>query len=469
MRDVLLHTVQETIIRHQMLVAEDRVVLAVSGGVDSMVMLHLLLRLQPRYRLSLHVAHLNHNLRGTESAKAADFVRRQCEAYQVPAIIMTAAQEVLRDARVGSLQAAARDLRYQFLTQVADEQGAQRIALGHHRDDQAETVLMNLLRGSGVRGLGGIPPVRGRIIRPLIDCSRDEIDRYARQERVPFVEDSSNRTLSYRRNRIRLELLPELAKRYNPRIVHTLADTAAILEAEDQLLNEIADRELHAAMILHSSETVVLSSARLVTLPSAMRWRLIRRSAEILRKGRSDLTFRQILSIDRLVLTGGTRGTIHASGGLRASRVGDGLVFAMGEGRVRQRLVPVPLAVPGLTIIDGSSLCLSSDLLEEWSGSKAPSDVWTALIDADRIGQEVHVRGWEKGDRFIPLGMRGRKKLQDLFVDAKIPRETRGNIPLVVARGDIAWVVGVRMSEQFKVTESTKRVLRIRASASDHP
>ncbi len=463
MRDALFHRVQETIDRRRMLAAGEIVVIAVSGGIDSMAMFHLLLRLRTRYRISLYVAHLNHDLRGTESAETATFVRRQCEAHQIPVTITTAEGRTLRDRGVGSLQAAARDLRYRFLEQVADEQGATRIALGHHRNDQAETVLMNLLRGSGVRGLGGIPPVRGRIIRPLIDCFRDEIERYARKEGIPYVEDSSNQVLSYSRNRTRLELLPELAKRYNPRVVHALANAATILEAEDTLLNGMAEKELRTALISRSPEELVLSCHRMATLHTALRWRIIRRSAEYLREGRAGLTFQQTLAIDRLLLTEGAQGTIQAPGGLRVRRAGDGIVLSVGEGQARGRVSSSSLSVPGFTAIPESSLSLQSDLLEEWAMDELAPDAWTAALDADRAGQDLHVRRWEPGDRFIPLGMGGRKKLQDFFVDAKVPREQRGNIPLVISGGQIAWVVGFRVDERFKVTDSTRRILRVRA------
>lgn len=442
----------------------ERVILAVSGGVDSMVMLHLLLCLRARYHVSLHVAHLNHDLRGTESAEAADFVRSQCESHQLPVTITTADGSALRDRRVGSLQAAARDLRYRFLERVADEQGAGRIAVGHHRDDQAETVLMNLLRGSGVRGIGGIPPVRDRIIRPLIDCSREEIERYVRKKRIPYVEDSSNRVLAYSRNRIRLELLPELAKRYNPRVVDALANAATILEAEDALLNGMAQEELRNAVISRSREEVVLAIPPMANLPSALRWRIIRRSAEELRAGRPGLTFQHTLAIDRLLMTKGAKGAIHAPGGLRARRAGDGMVLSVGNGQVRDCMSSCPLVVPGVTAIPASSLSLRSELLEEWAMGELAADAWTALLDADRTGMKLCVRGWKEGDRFVPLGMSGRKKLQDFFVDAKVPRDRRGNVPLVMSGDQIVWVVGFRVDERFRATDSTRRILRVRAS-----
>ncbi|MBF8260952.1 MAG: putative ATPase [candidate division NC10 bacterium] len=200
MSDALLQRVQRTIDRHRMLTPGETVVIGVSGGVDSMVLLRVLLELRERYRLSLHVAHVNHGLRGVESAEAAAFVGRQCEGHEVAATITVADPAALRDRPGGSLQNAARNLRYRFIERVADEQGATKIAMGHHQDDQAETVLMNLLRGSGTRGLGGIPPVRGRIIRPLIECSRKEIEAYPTTSyRIAGIGSVYNSCPSWRR------------------------------------------------------------------------------------------------------------------------------------------------------------------------------------------------------------------------------------------------------------------------------
>lgn len=466
MRDALLYRVQETIDRHRMLAVGEMIVVAVSGGVDSMVMLHLLLRLRTRYSISLHVAHLNHELRGAESAETANFVRTHCEVHQIPATVTSADGRILRDRRMGSVQAVARDLRYRFLERVADEQNADKIALGHHRDDQAETVLMNLLRGSGIRGLGGIPPVRGRVIRPLIDCAREEIERYARKEGIPYVEDSSNRTLVYSRNRIRLQLLPELAKRFNPRVVHALANAATIFEAEDALVNGMAAKELRAVLVSRSREAFVLSIPPMATLPSALRWRMIRRVAEELRGGRPGLTFQQTLAIDRLVMTRGAQGAVYAPGGLRAQRAGDRLVLSLGEGQARGRISSCPMAVPGVTVIPGVLLSLRSEILQKGAVDQLVSDTCTALLDADRTGMELQVRGWEEGDRFVPFGMDGRKKLQDFFVDVKVPRDRRRSVPLVVSGDQIVWVVGFRVDERFRVTDSTQRILRVRATTT---
>jgi tRNA(Ile)-lysidine synthase len=464
MRDGMVDKVQQTIDRHQMLAVGDTVVVAVSGGVDSMVLLCLLLRLCTRYRACLHVAHLDHGLRGSESADAALFVCRQCEVYRVPVTTARADGSALRDQPGGSVEAAARDLRYRFLERVADEQGATRIALGHHRDDQAETVLMNLLRGSGARGLGGIPPVRGRFIRPLLECSREEIERFARREGICYVEDSSNHLLSFGRNRIRLELLPELARRYNPNVAEALASAATVFEAEDALLNALTEEQLPAVVMSRSRREVVLSTPRLAALPAALRRRIIRRAVHLLRGDRPGLSFEQTLAIERLLLSEGGRGAFHAAGGIRATRAGDRVILSLREERSGRSFEPFPLGVPCQTAIPGASLRLRTDLLEGRALDRLAADPWTALLDADRAGKELLVRSWQPGDRFIPLGMSGHKKLQDFFVDRKVPRHQRQTVPLVVSAGQIAWVVGFRVDERFKVTGSTRRILRVCAT-----
>ena len=469
MSDALLQRVQRTIDRHRMLTPGETVVVGVSGGVDSMVLLRVLLELRERYRLSLHVAHLDHGLRGAESAEAAAFVGRQCEAHEVAATITAADPAALRDRPGGSLQNAARNLRYRFIERVADEQGATKIAMGHHQDDQAETVLMNLLRGSGTRGLGGIPPVRGRIIRPLIECSRKEIEAYALHQGIPYVEDSSNDLLSYSRNRIRLQLLPELAKGYNPRVAEALASAAAIFAAEDALLTAMTEEQLPAMVIFRSDRELVLSVPRASPVPTGLRRRILRRSAHLLRGDRPGFSFRQTLALERLLLSDKAQGALHLSGGIHATKAGDRLILSLRAHGARDSGRPIPLAVPGQTELPTCSLRFRTDTLEGATGGLLANDPWTALLDADRAGGELVVRFWERGDRFVPLGMRGRKKLQDFFVDARVPRDQRWTVPLVVSGGEIAWVVGFRVDERFKVTDSTQRILRLRVAHAGAP
>src|SRR5690606_7110870 len=237
----VMDRVLETARRCRMWAPGDRIVVAVSGGPDSVALLHVLTRLKDQESLDLVVAHLNHRLRGRSADEDAAFVGSLAERWGLPAVVEEADVARMARQRGVGIQEAAREARYAFFSRVAEAWGAARIALAHHADDQVETVLFRLIRGTGTRGLAGIPPVRGPIIRPLIDVSREDIVAYCRRHRLPYRTDPSNRDMRYRRNRIRWELIPLLEERYNPRVREAIVRMARILRDEDDFLDRYAD------------------------------------------------------------------------------------------------------------------------------------------------------------------------------------------------------------------------------------
>ncbi|MBI3988053.1 MAG: tRNA lysidine(34) synthetase TilS, partial [candidate division NC10 bacterium] len=318
---MLLKKIRQTIARFGMLQGGEGVVVAVSGGVDSMVLLHLLVRLREPLALRLHVAHLDHGLRGEEGERDARFVREQAAFLALPATVERI--EVKRETGC-SLQETARKVRYQFLDRVAESVGASKIALGHTQDDLAETFLINLLRGSGVRGLAGIPPIReGRIIRPLIGTSRQGILAYARAHEIFFVVDSSNVKADYLRNRIRLQLLPVLAE-YNPRIVRCLAQAALIFREEEAYLSLLVRERLASILVKPEGGEPALHIPTLQELPLALKRRILREAFGLL--GGLSLSFERVAALEDL-LTGPSRGQLSLSGGFVALRDGEILRF----------------------------------------------------------------------------------------------------------------------------------------------
>lgn len=449
---MLLEKVQKTIARYGMLNPGERVVVAVSGGPDSMVLLHLLCRLQEPLHLHLHVAHLNHGLRGEEGERDAAFVKGWVEKWGLPSTIGRI--EVRK--RKGSLQEAARHARYRFLEEVAKAVGASRIALGHTQDDLAETVLINLLRGAGLKGLAGIPPAReGRIIRPLIETSRKEILAYAESQGVPFVVDASNLSEGYLRNRIRLTLLPTLAE-YNPRIVKALARAALILREEDAYLSALAKEALSSLLL--QGEEAALPILALEGLPPALRRRVLREAFS--RVSGLSLSWKKTLALEGLLETPSDRLTLP--GGVVALREGERLIFAR---------KPVPGGVEAVYLLSPADevelpafgLRLHFMLLPKEACDLTAASPFCAFFNAEKMQGPLCVRAWRPGDRFFPLGLGGSKKLQDFFVDLKIPRWRRHSIPLLLSREQIAWVVGVRIDDRFKVTEETREVLKVEA------
>ncbi|MFN3476619.1 MAG: tRNA lysidine(34) synthetase TilS [Candidatus Methylomirabilales bacterium] len=450
---MLLEKVQRTIARYGMLNPEEKVVIAVSGGPDSMVLLHLLRRLQEPFHLHLHVAHLNHGLRGEEGERDATFVKSWAEKWGLPSTIGRI--EVRRTK--GSLQEAARHARYRFLEEVAKGVGASRIALGHTQDDLAETVLINLLRGAGLKGLAGIPPARERwIIRPLIEVSRREILAYAESEGVPFVVDASNLREEYLRNRIRQKLLPTLAE-YNPRIVEALARAALILREEDAYLSALANEAL-STLLLMGDQEADLPVPALERLHPALSRRILREA--FFRISGLSLSWEKTLALEGLLRA--LSGRLTLPGGVAALREGERLVFSRKGGSQGVEVV-YRLSKTDEAKLPAFGLRLYFTLLPKETWDPKTTSPFCAFFDAEKMKGPLTVRAWRPGDRFFPLGLGGSKKLQDFFVDLKIPRWRRPSIPLLFSGDQIAWVVGLRIDDRFKVTEETQEVLKVEA------
>lgn len=450
--------IRQTIDRHRMLSEGESVVVAVSGGIDSMVLMHLLAGLRDSLRLRLHVAHLDHGLRGPDDGE------RDAAAVAAWAdrlgLDVTMERLGPLDRRGGSLQRAARAARYAFLERVADRVGADRIAVGHNRDDAAETLLLNLLRGAGLRGLAGIPPVCGRVIRPLLDAAREAIAVHATAHAVPWVEDASNRSTAYRRNRLRAELLPALAAGYNPRIAEVLARTAAILRAEEDFLEDITRDTLDGLGRPRRAAEARLDGDALRRLHPALRRRVLRAAASSL-PARPVLSFRHLVALEAWASAGPRSGRCGFLGRVAAWWEGVDLVLAPALPSHPFDAVPLPVGVPTRAASFGVTLLAETAPVTEGEGFRAAPGV--VQLDAAAAAQGLAVRAWRFGDRFQPLGLAGTKKLQDYFVDAKVPRPARHRVPLVVSGDRILWVVGHRIDERARVTPGTRRVLRITA------
>jgi tRNA(Ile)-lysidine synthase len=437
------------------------VVVAVSGGVDSMALLHVLATLGETFGVRLHAAHLDHGLRGSEAERDAAAVAAWGKTLGVPVTMERAGP---LDRRGGSLQRAARAARYTFLERVADQVGAHRIALGHTRDDVAETLLLNLLRGAGLRGLAGIPPVRGRLIRPFIAIPRESILAYARAQRVPWVEDSSNRSPVYRRNRIRAELIPALAKTYNLKVSEVLARTAAILRAEDAYLDSLAQAALRRSARAGRPGEAVLSRMELADLDPVLRRRVLRAALESL-AGRPILSARHLAGLEAWLLSGPRPGRRALPRGVAAFWEEGDLVLAPQASPLLSPAVPLPVGVA--TQVAPFGMTFLAERLERGEAGippPAPGEVW---LDAEAAPGGLAVRGWRFGDRFRPSGLGGSKKLQDFFVDAKVPRRARWGVPLLVSGEDILWVVGHRLDERARATPATRSLLRVTARPVD--
>lgn len=450
------------ITQHQMIQPKETVLVGVSGGVDSLALLYALHTLRNQLDCHLHIAHLDHGFR-EDSADDAAYVAEQADQLDLPiSRDRIDVPQLMRDQKL-STEVAARRARYQFYEQVSERIGATKIALGHHRGDQAETVLINLLRGAGVSGLKGMLPVRdGKFIRPLLASSRKEIEDYVAQLGLRPRCDTTNSQLDYLRNRVRLELIPSLERGYNSNIQHALNQTAELLQAESDYLEAVAYDAFQACRIASCrSDTVILDRCLFRGYHLALRRRILRLAVAAVFGEVRDLYFNHFESM--LTLIG--REVPNS-----ALDLPNGGVFRRAYNRVfiQKSIDSYPsfeyeVAVPGQTSLPSLDAEMIATVVDRpmdcTAVDKFPDGKFEAVFDLDRLQLPLKLRQRQDGDRFQPFGMQGTKKLKDLLIDAKIPQQERGRVPVLMSRDEIIWVVGYRTSEPFKVRTGTKRQL----------
>jgi tRNA(Ile)-lysidine synthase len=481
--------------RYSLISPGEIVVVGVSGGADSVCLLHILAKCQKGLGIKLHVAHLNHQLRGVESEVDAKYVSNLAGSLGVPIIIDSQDVAAYRIERNFSLEEAARELRYAFLARVAGEVGANRIAIGHTSNDQVETILMHILRGTGITGLCGLAPCSPMaydkqgmslraptgqdnllVIRPLLDITREETTNYCQEHQLDPRIDSSNRSLSFFRNRLRLQLLP-LLRQYNPSVDQALLrladiakeDSAFIEQQAFKLWDEVAGQENNA---------IYFDKKQIASLPIALQRQLLRAAVTKLAGDTRDIEASHIEM---------ARSLLNKAVGKKVSLPHD-FVCQVGYDEIviastakQSQILPcpfpplpgeVPLKVPGKTVFPGwkvrasivgervDSLSLRGALSP--SGETRQSNL-VADFDLHKTGAELFVRQRQPGDRFQPLGMNMPKKLYEFMVDAKIPRSWRGRIPIVCSPQQIIWVVGWRIDDRVKTTPTSrgKETLRL--------
>ena len=440
-------------------------VVGVSGGPDSVCLLHVLNNLHAELNFSLHVAHLNHQLRGKESEADARYVAGLARKLQLPATIESGDVKAYRVKHRLSLEEAARDVRYAFFADVVGSIDANKVAVGHTRNDHIETFLMHLIRGSGTRGLRGLRPVSRRlqdgrltVIRPLLEVSREETEGYCRQKGLAPRTDATNLLLSQFRNRIRHELLPLLEK-YNPRIDEALVRTARIAADDIAFLDAEAER-VWKKVISVERDDIILDKKVFLKLPVALKRHLLRAAIEKLIGNIKDIEAQHIERIidslekpagKTIILPDGITFNIEYDQYLLSTDVGGRSPFPPIEGEFAVK-------VPGETKAGGWTV--RAAMVKKIMPPKT-EDRFVAYFDAEKVGKKLAVRARRRGDKFQPLGMDATKNLSEFMVDAKIPRAWRDNVPLVCSGEDIIWVMGWRISERVKVTDKTEQVLRL--------
>ncbi len=460
---MFLNDVVKTIKKYRMITPGDHVIVGVSGGADSVALLSVLHGLRKKWNITLTVAHLNHMLRGEAAKREACFVAQRAETMGIPCV---AEERDVRGVKIkegGSLQEAARIARYQFFLDVCRRRNAQKIALGHHADDQAETLLMWLIRGTSLKGLAGIPPLRDEIIiRPLITVSRREIEAYLEEKGLTFIPDSSAGEQHYLRNRIRHQLIPLLQQEYNPRIVATLSRLSELLRGENEALELMVGEIAQKILIAQNEQEMRFSIDHLKQCREELWGRIIKNIVAQLTGSSRGIYFRHIEAVCNLAAGTGPEKTVQLPAGWSVVREYNQLIFTGEKSRSISYCYVLDALPERITIEEiKKDICFA---VEEVPGS--PEEVLIRQKDVDFLDYNtiqfpLTLRNYQPGDRFHPLGLRGSKKLKDFFIDNKIPRRERHTFPVLLSRQEIVWVGGLRIDDRFRVGADTRKVLKV--------
>ncbi len=448
----IFQVVKECIAREKLFGKNAKIIAAVSGGADSMALIEILLALKEEFDLSLGMAHVNYGLRGADSDGDEQLVRTIAAEKGLPVYVKNIKPDDPVEDTTGSFQERARNIRYSFFEKMRQIHGFDLIATGHTADDNAETVFLNLLRGAGPEGLGGIPPKRDSIIRPLIDIPRKEIENFARIEGIPFRIDSSNLSDRYARNIVRNEVFPLIHKKLRENVASSINRTSEIVRTIDDYVRQEAKKQSAGMVKKTGEEEYFIEKKALKSLHPVLANYVIRDTAS--RVTGYPVSFEITERIQRLV---------ESPAGASVMLTPDYRVESESSG------------VRFLENTDPEKFITSIELNEEYSFKHftvrslfiSPEQVlfdknkYVEYIDAGKITKPLILRFWKEGDRMQPLGMQTLKKVSDIFIDMKVPRSYKHRIPLLTTQDDIVWVCGVQLDDRFKVTEKTQLILKI--------
>jgi len=470
----LLIEVGKFIRKQNLLFPNDRVLVAVSGGPDSVALLHGLHGLREELRLELEVAHLQHGIRGEEARADARFVAALAEGLGLPFHLKEIDLPALKTAAgKGNLEELARAARYRFFSDVARRRRLNKVATAHTRDDQAETVLMWLLRGSGLRGLGGMAPVYDfklesrvvarslTVVRPLLDVSKTEVLAFLDDRRIAYRIDRTNQDTRLLRNWIRWELMPKLKERNDPHFAARLAHQAELLRDDEWVLESLARRELE--QIRRGDR---LDRELFLKQPAALQRRLLRLWIGEARRHLRGVDFAHVAALLEFIAGGPPQGRLAVPGGMEVIK--EYRVLRLDRRHRRKKRAPcysyelrvgAPLNIPeaGVTIV-------SERLLPP---TPMPDSLAQAVFDSALLPATLTMRNFRRGDRFQPLGMAGHRKVKDLFIEKKIPLSVRAALPLLSAEGEILWIPGYGRSDVAKIGRQTSAIVSLRVVSMD--
>lgn len=451
----------------------DKIVVAVSGGADSMCLLSILNYLKNQYSFSLFVVHINHGIRKDESRAELSFVRMISSRIKVPfEALSVSIPNIAKEKRL-SIEQAGRDVRYKFFLDTLKKYQAQKIATGHHLDDQVETILMRIIRGSGLKGLRGILPTRSCFIRPLIECNQKEIMAYCKRNKIIYCTDSSNNELFYFRNKIRHQLIPLLEKEYNSSVRKNLSTLNAIVQDEYDFLDEVTKKYYSRLLKEQTTQKIILDINQLLPLSTGLQRRIIREALNSLQNHLQNIQFKHIENIRELCLTDRGEKYLDLPGEIQIRKIYQDLEISYKKqlskiwNKKKNNILEYKLLLSreekypclGIKIKSQKYELSQTDFVECLKNTEKKQ----AYLDYDKLVLPLKIRNRRKGDRFKPLNCNYFKKIKSYFIDLKIPFHERDNVLFVADKlNRIVWIVGYQIDDRFKITQQSKEALNIK-------
>ena len=457
-KDEMKDSVRRTIHEHKLIDRLDKIVIGVSGGHDSMTLLYVLESLKEELEFEICVAHINHGIRGAEADADEDYVKSISKSLGLEFYSFKANMDQYAKQHKLTSEEAGREIRYDFFRQILKDAGANKIAVAHNKDDQAETLLMRFMRGTGIDGLRGMEFKTRDIIRPILDVKRSRIEVYCKEMSIRPRVDKTNMMPIYGRNKVRLELIPYIEKTFNSGITNTLARTSEIMKMDSDFLKEYTEEKYIYSLEEKLKSKVILDIGKIDDLHMAIKTRVIRRAIEDLITNLKGIEKKHIEDIIKLIDKQKTGKKINIANNIIVTRSYEKLII---EKSIEKEDISFnqKVGINTTTDIEVLSSKIRSNVYAIEDLNIDFNNKLVKCFDYDNIKSGIHVRNRKNGDRFSPLGMTGSKKLKDFFIDEKIPKEKREQTPLILDGDNIIWVVGHRISEDYKVGSNTENVL----------
>lgn len=458
-----MYTKVLTYIRENNLIESgDRILVALSGGPDSVCLLDILIKLKETLNIEIGAAHLNHMLRGDDALGDEDYVRKICKDLDIPCYIKQVDINKYAKENKLSSEMAGRSARYDFFDEIISKHGFNKIATAHNANDQAETILFRLMRGTGLEGLGGIKVSRdNKIIRPILCLSRDEVEAYIEKEGLNPRIDKTNFEKIYNRNKIRLDILPYIKEHFNADIVHTLNRMSALLQKDNEYLEKEAER-YYEKYCLKEEKHFILKN-QLFNEEEAITSRVIRNALVEYSKSNYDFEMKHISEINYLAKKNSGK-RVDLPNNIYAENI-------YGDIYIKKRIKKQKLDTQNEIVINKNDIDgkkvefynykIEFSVIDNKDNTSYKKDSLKKFFDFDLIENSIVIRKRKDGDKMVPLGMKGSKKIKDIFINSKIPKEQRDFIPIIEFDNKIAWLTGIKVSEDYKVSKNTKNILMI--------